>query len=109
MKLDEIEARTNAATPGPWIWEPAYEGAPMIHIEGNAHFGVGVAQGDRNENSAAEAQEAADATFIAAARTDVPALVARVRELETVIRELEKLIHGRPEVLVAARYGDGES
>ncbi len=58
INLDEIERRANAATPGPWK-----EGASDVYIVRNA-------------------------AFIAAARTDVPALIARVRELEA---ECERL------------------
>ena len=58
MNLDEIEARANAATPGPWR-----EGSSDLYSVRNA-------------------------AFIAAARTDVPALIARVRELEA---ECERL------------------
>jgi hypothetical protein len=58
IDLDAIEARANAATPGPWK-----EGSNDVYSVRNA-------------------------AFIAAARTDVPALIARVRELEA---ECERL------------------
>ncbi len=56
LDLDAIEARCDAATRGPW----------------KVDLDVFDKQG----------QELRDATFIAAARTDVPALLALVRELE---------------------------
>ena len=77
MNLDEIEARANAATPGPWrdrhqvcseVWGQAPDSqtcSMQIARVGHAQFDV------------------LNAAFIAAARTDVPALIARVRELET--------------------------
>lgn len=82
MNLDEIEARANAATPGPWrdrhqvcseVWGQAPDSqtcSMQIARVGHAQFDV------RN------------AAFIASARTDVPALIARVRELEA---ECERL------------------
>lgn len=56
-RLDEIEARLSAATPGPWTrtqWEEEQPGVPWD----------------------------ADAEFIAHAREDVPALIAVVRKVE---------------------------
>ena len=76
MNLDEIEARANAATPGPWrdrhqvcseVWGQAPDSqtcSMQIARVGHAQFDV------------------FNAAFIAAARADVPALIARVRELE---------------------------
>jgi hypothetical protein len=76
MNLDELERRANAATPGPWrdrhqvcseVWGQAPDSqtcSMQIARVGHAQFDV------------------LNAAFIAAARTDVPALVARVRELE---------------------------
>jgi hypothetical protein len=64
MNLDEIEARANAATPGPWTPQ-------TIRLIDGVDLPVEtVAQWQR------------DAAFIAAARADVPALVACVRKLE---------------------------
>jgi hypothetical protein len=86
MKLDlaAIRARANAATPAPWragsretwhvfgaIGDPSLM-APVLGrvvCRINQHF-----------------PHEADAAFIAAARTDVPALVARVEALERAIR-----------------------
>ena len=63
MDLDAIEARANAATEGPW----EYSG---LTLWGRDNLGL------------IKATTPEDRTFTAAARTDVPALVARVRELE---------------------------
>lgn len=52
-ELDAIEARANAATPGPWD-EPGFS-----------------------------ALDACDARFVAHARTDVPRLIAEVRRLQS--------------------------
>ena len=66
-RLDEIEARTNAATEGPWMGIRYPDGFLGRVIGGN---GFGVAE---------DFPDDADAEFIAHARQDVPALVAVAR------------------------------
>lgn len=81
-QLDAIEARANAATPGPWrVWYSsttiaAIEAADRWIVEGSDGHAIYIAS--------------ADAAFIGAARTDVPALVAEVRRLQTWIEELTR-------------------
>ena len=65
-RLDEIEARTNAATEGPWEWEPQ---------DGWLGSKGGGAVGWRWGLLAQEG----DGQFISHARTDVPALVSALR------------------------------
>ena len=81
LDLDAIEARANAATPGPWTF------LPDQRLE---RRGLGIL-GPSFERVALMPEPAgahpADALFVAHARTDVPALVARVRELEAAILE----------------------
>lgn len=74
LNLDEIEARANAATPGPWEGK-RNGGVYAGDMEPVFETGCGCCSDPdlTDENSA----------FIASARTDVPALIARVRELET--------------------------
>ena len=81
-RLDEIEARANAATEGPWEWEGEAkaeweEGAnslvPSRRPDDPVLYGYGY------DASGIEVSNDADAQFIAHARTDVPALVAVVR------------------------------
>jgi len=74
MSLDEIEARANAATPGPWTCKRNHSPYDGFWIEYQAY--------KRELETIADRVLTQDAAFIAAARTDVPALVARVRELE---------------------------
>lgn len=80
MNLDEIERRANAATPGPWT---VYENAEPLDYwtvqdaGGKDVFDDGSASAEYGQTCSI-----ADRDFLAAARTDVPALVARVRELE---------------------------
>lgn len=87
IDLDEIERRANAATPGPWMY---HDGCGYVEVppcgaiefkpgwERSAHFLARV----HNNHVEGEDGLGFDGAFIAAARTDVPALVARVRELE---------------------------
>ena len=83
---DAIEARANAATPGRWVYSDVIEGDHNV-----THGGWDVARcSDGGYARAKEGstdldiheQAAKNAEFIAHARTDVPALIARCRELE---------------------------
>lgn len=70
-QLAEIKAREQAATPGPWEYEcfGRYEDHDECILK---------TETDECEISAKE-----DAEFIAHARTDIPALVAEVEQLQT--------------------------
>ena len=78
-QLSELEALANAATPGPW-GEVAESGEWWL--SGPDIYDDAVMSTNDTEISQA------DVDFIAAARTDVPALVAEVRRLQ----ELEHLL-----------------
>lgn len=107
-QLAEIEARANAATAGPWqVWNgPEYTGGGrdlcigageewvvnMDHRYGPdyadrcAHDSAGTCPSPPDcpicrFNEDVTAEQAATAAFIAAARTDVPELLAEVRRL----------------------------
>ena len=70
-ELEEIERRVIAATPGPHeptTWERLCKGGYQWRAVGPLR--------------ATKEQADSDAVFMASARTDVPALIARVRELE---------------------------
>lgn len=68
LDLDVIEARANAATPGPWgALSPRADGASPVTRAGGAWIAPFTAEDD--------------AEFIAHAREDVPALVDEVRRL----------------------------
>lgn len=76
-RLAEIDARAEAATPGPWT---TYEWGWMGADEG----GAGVCLDTEDLRAIARTIDAGtlgDAAFIAHARADVPALVAEVRRL----------------------------
>lgn len=81
LNLDAIEARANAATPGPW--EPYFtvHGHPHVVRAGQSIWGVIVSISPDDYGRA-------DCEFLAAARSDVPALVAEVRRLRAENRNL---------------------
>lgn len=93
-RLDEIEARANAATPGPWEVKP-YDG---WHKESDNEINsfVGPDATTIIEQLGCDCCDVglevtpADAEFIAAARTDVPAL----------LDALEKVLRLHPRVVV---------
>jgi hypothetical protein len=80
-ELDKIEARARAAREGPWV----------SYVEGRDHtsgssfimVGSGAARGDDIEPLGATD---ADLDFMAAARQDVPKLVAEVRRLRILLK-----------------------
>lgn len=98
LDMDAIEARTNAATAGPWrecghdrdvcqccaVWSttadvPVAVSAPAVVVDfGDCYPGMTEAK--------------ANAVFVAAARTDVPALIARIRELEAELAAARALL-----------------
>lgn len=67
IDIDAIEARANAATPGPWHCDSDGNITQTAHVTRDVWF---------------IPMNVEDSQFAAAARTDVPALIARVRELE---------------------------
>ena len=75
-RLAEIEARAEAATEGPWeAWDRGIGFEVHVNGEGlNSEF--------------RETFRQADAEFIAAARTDVPALLAEVRRLQAAVERV---------------------
>ena len=93
IDLDEIERRANAATPGPWTYHDGcgyVEVPPCGAIEFKPGWERSVHFLARVHNNHVEGEDGLgfDGAFIAHARTDVPALIARVRELEAQLDEL---------------------
>ncbi len=74
--LDEIEALANAATPGPWVT--------------TSEWTVRAADDERVVTTSAYERHAADAEFVAVARSDVPLLVSEVRRLRKVLENLSQ-------------------
>ena len=84
LDLDAIEARATAATPGPWCtdsWE-IYQGTKY-------EPGLSAWIGETCRGTSSLEQDRADAAFVAAARTDVPAMAAEIRQLRARVAELE--------------------
>jgi cell division septum initiation protein DivIVA len=88
LDLDAIEARANAATPGPWV--QSQRDMWMVYRDGGGTPEIDVGGGyDIKENAA----------FVAHARSDVPALVAEVRNLRAYVAALDseiKVFYGEP-------------
>jgi len=102
MNLNEIEARANAATPGPWY---VYENDPpleywVVSADPNAPCGREVFDDGSAAGEYGASCSIADRDFLVAARTDVPALIARVRELET-----ERDAYARSHAILRAIHG----
>jgi hypothetical protein len=79
-QLKEIEDRANAATPGPWVQHGRY-------VRKN-HVREIVIQGSFLKKDGVNSLPVIDAEFIAHARTDIPALIAEVREQKEQIKTL---------------------
>ncbi len=75
QQLAEIEARCNAATPGPWHLESEDPAKGNIRHEGQG-WPISTMWSMRGHNTRLN-----DASFIAHARTDLPALLGEVRRL----------------------------
>lgn len=79
-ELAEIELRAAAATPGPW--RSFVEGRD--HTAGSSFISTGE-EGSRGEDIELTGATVADQDFIAAARQDVPRLIAEVRALKQML------------------------
>lgn len=96
-ELKEIEERANAATPGPWF--AYFDGhAGEIHSEAGS-----VLEPYGCEGGACIVREK-DLAFITNARTDVPTLIAEVRESRFRISQLLDRIDELQLNLETARY-----
>jgi len=101
MNLDRIERRANAATKGPWGFsygDRRYIADPSTDIVGEV---APPYSGQTMCVFAVASANQGDSEFIASARTDVPALIARVRKLEeralTAEERLEQMTRERDE------------
>jgi hypothetical protein len=120
QQLDDIEARANAATPGPWgVY--TFGGDSLIEIAADledtgcgyrarrtiARFEEEPLDNDpaHREWTAEEdwAQVQADAVFVARAPEDVPALLAEIRRLRAELAEYEPL---NPQQCPAGKHAD---
>jgi hypothetical protein len=90
-QLEEIEARANAATPGPWKRCSANEARPegcSCGLVWSIPIDIPIIDVRMRGDDMAhppQQEEHANGLFVAAARADVPALVAEVRRLRRVV------------------------
>jgi hypothetical protein len=91
LDLDAIEARATAALDGPWCtdsWE-IYQGT---------EYEPGISEwiGETCRGTTTAEQDRANAAFVAAARTDVPALLEEVRRLRAAMEQIRHLHKDSP-------------
>lgn len=106
LDIEQIKARAEAATPGPWSYYktisgdylielPADDGAPLAHI----HLHQGKDEQGRN------------AAFIAHARTDIPLLIQEIDRLQAELLSLRVMVDRLAEsraILLARSEWPGE-
>jgi hypothetical protein len=109
-KLDEMEERVNSATPGPWVadtgvrgdcvvWGP--NGRFLLNAQSEPHW----MEYPGEKRAVSFDVDKRDVEFIAAARTDVPALIAALRAVEDVLDWLEAIEAVEPEIRNASAGG----
>lgn len=98
LDCDALQSLADAATDGPWS-------ASFVRVEKDAdgrRRGAGVVRGDSEGivfmSTNGPEILVADAEFIAASRSAIPALLDRVRELEATVRRQEQYIEGLEQV-----------
>jgi hypothetical protein len=105
-KLREIEERAEKATSGPWMYgcgtSTVLCETGIVRTEDREAILVNCGRG-----SGSESQE--DGEFIAASRTDVPALTKALRELAEIIVTAEPYLGAAPQVREWLREWRGES
>ena len=92
-RLNEIEARANAATDGPWA-TVAEDGAILSLVLTDENDGL--FYGDSGYDAPITTETGDDAEFIAHARTDVPDLVAALRAVLDLHREARNDVDRTP-------------
>lgn len=121
MQLNEIEERSNLATPGPW---KVYVGIDDENVEKEMERRIGTAydhpqlKGPRPVVTSAVYRDEPhyriylgkeDANFIAAAREDIPNLLAHIKNMEEQLKEYkEREFEAICEDPFALKYGEFE-
>lgn len=83
-ELEQIKAREERATPGPWYHQQAFSGQHFVG-EGpsDAPTPLALMHGSFDK-------QARNAAFVTAARTDIPELIAEVERLRAELAELRR-------------------
>lgn len=90
LDIAAIEARAEAATPGPWRMWPS-QGRPLVLIRDNDERWLGQSSWHENGTDYPTQKDAFDNfAFIARAREDIPALIAEVRAARDHLSEYAK-------------------
>jgi len=88
-ELAAIKARAEAATPGPWQWTATKgEDDHLVSLAVHDRYGQSLEVLGTSEWLRIEPP---NATFIAHARTDVPAILAEVKRLRAVLLDIASL------------------
>ena len=107
--LDEIEARANAATPGPWrpVYEDAFNPAEDDDVDKRDAYWVAGPDYVERTYDGYSFWNKADAEFVAAAREDIPRLCRGVRELYNALSSLVSAVGGNEFIgpITLARQG----
>ena len=107
LNIDAIEKRANAASPGPWKHETGSGARTDAGFDGDlqpVEDDDGTLTGDSElvvHTDWVRPQSLANGKFVVRAREDVPALIARVRELEAREARVRAVIADQPR-----RHGD---
>ncbi len=112
IDLDAIRERCEKATPGPWEATHRHVGLSAMDDESG---GLGLeVEGPPDASLRGQFARGADATFIAASRTDIPALLAHIARLEATIdqqaaaaRDQGVCLHMGDTALIGTRGGLG--
>ncbi|KAA9333371.1 hypothetical protein F0P96_10405 [Hymenobacter busanensis] len=80
--MDHMQALADKATPGPWLSKKGFIGAKhAAFLVNDYHDGIHIHWGDKGHGNGTE-QSFDNAAFVAAARSFVPAAIARIKELQ---------------------------
>lgn len=88
-RLEQIRARVDAATEGPWEVVPAEDAYVSASVRAAGGTLMSFGGGSAYEESAGLEPSGEDLSFIAHARADVPWLLDRVAELEAALKHVE--------------------
>jgi hypothetical protein len=102
-QLEAIRQRAEKATPGPWEirWGEVVTKHPDHQNVSQWYDGYSNAICSLNDGEyIINSNEDNDATFIAHARTDIPALLDHIAELEAELEKYRKILHGELRIVI---------